>query len=174
MILGGVVALVAVSNFADHHRSLTERLEENGPVKFRMAVYEAGWEMFLKKPISGWGASAMQIELSRRISDFRQEQYYFHNTYLEILVQYGAIGLGLYLWVVIDLFRVGRRRTYLCSPDGVFLDEDFRSMWPLIVLVYVVNSCFVVMNYQFVNGLLFTIAGMLNAQNQLGELNAGR
>jgi O-antigen ligase len=172
MIVGCTLVLAAFVSFTDHHRSLTERLEENGPVKFRMAVYEAGWEMFLKKPLSGWGASAMQIELSRRISDFRQEQYYFHNTYLEILVQYGVIGLGLYLWVVIDLFRVGRRRACSCSPDGSFLDENFRSMWPLIVLVYLVNASFVVMNYQFVNGLLFTLAGMLNAQNRSEELHA--
>jgi hypothetical protein len=32
--------------------------------------------------------------------------------------------------------------------------------------VYLFNSCFVVMNYQFVNGLVFTIAGMLAAQNR--------
>jgi len=29
-----------------------------------------------------------------------------------------------------------------------------------------VNATFVVMNYQFVNGLLFTMAGMLSAQNR--------
>jgi len=172
MILCGALALLSILSFTDHHRSLTERLEENGPVKFRMAVYEAGWQMFLRKPLSGWGAKAMQNELSRRISDFHQEQYYFHNTYLEILVQYGVIGLALYLWVVIDLFRVGRKRPGAYPQDGSFLDEDFRSLWPLIVLVYLVNASFVVMNYQFVNGLLFTLAGMLNGQNRRTQLNA--
>jgi O-Antigen ligase len=171
LTVGGVVALFAMSSFSDHHRSLAERLEENGPVKFRMAVYEAGWEMFLKKPLSGWGAKAMENELSRRISDFRDERYAFHNTYLEILVQYGAIGLALYLWVVIDLFRVGRRRIAAYPTEGCFLDEDFRSLWPLIVLVYLVNASFVVMNYQFVNGLLFSLAGMLHSQNQRNQLN---
>jgi len=166
----GAVALLALTSFDDHQGSLTERLQENGPVKFRMAVYEAGWGMFLNKPVLGWGEKTMQNELSRRISDFHGERYAFHNTYLEILVQYGAIGLVLYLWVLIDLFRVGRRRpgTY---PEGGFLDEDFRSLWPLILLVYLLNASFVVMNYQFVNGLLFSLAGMLNAQNQHNQLN---
>ena len=171
MILGGALGLLAAYSFTDHHGSLAERLEENGPVKFRMAVYEAGWEMFLKKPLSGWGAKAMQNELYRRISDFHQEHYYFHNTYLEILVQYGMAGLALYLWVVIDLFRVGRKRPGAYPKAGSFLDEDFRSLWPLIVLVYLVNASFVVMNYQFVNGLLFALAGMLNGQNRHNELN---
>jgi len=34
------------------------------------------------------------------------------------------------------------------------------------VAVYLLNGSFVVMNYQFVNGLLFTIAGILAAQNR--------
>jgi len=171
IIICGALALMVVVNFTDHHRSLSERLRENGPLEFRMAVYEAGWEMFRQKPVLGWGGRNMQAELSRRISDFRQEQYYFHNTYLEILVQYGLLGIGLYLWLVIDLFRVGRRCAADHSPTGSFPDQEFRSLWPILLFVYLMNASFVVMNYQFVNGLLFAMAGMLNAQNQRGESN---
>ncbi len=32
--------------------------------------------------------------------------------------------------------------------------------------VYLFNASFVVMNYQFVNGLLFTLAGILAVQNR--------
>ena len=35
----------------------------------------------------------------------------------------------------------------------------------MFVIVYLFNASFVVMGYQFVNGLLFTIAGMLASQN---------
>jgi len=165
-VLGGGMGLVAMFAVGDSHTSLSERLEESGPVTFRMAVYRAGWEMFLEKPISGWGSLAMQAELSSRISDFHQEQFYFHNTYLEILVQYGIIGLALYGWLVIDLFRLGRKRRGIHSPVGTFPDAQFRSLWPLLLVVYLVNASFVVMNYQFVNGILFTLAGMLAAQNR--------
>ena len=122
--------------------------------------------MFQKKPISGWGSLAMQAELSSRITDFHQEEFYFHNTYLEILVQYGLVGLALYVWVIIDLFRLGRRRPGTHLPTDRFLDGQFRSLWPLIVAVYLLNASFVVMNYQFVNGILLTLAGMLAAQNR--------
>lgn len=171
LLLAGAVGLTAFVTLADHHRSLSERLEESGPVKFRMAVYEAGWEMFLKKPFTGWGSVAMQSELARRISEFHQEQFYFHNTYLEILVQYGLGGLALYLWLIAALFRVGRSPA-VCAPDSNFLDAGFRSVWPVLLIVYLGNGCFVVMNYQFVNGFLFGLAGMLAAQNRRGAEEA--
>jgi len=173
LVLGGGLSLIAVLSFGDSHMPLRDRLEESGPVSFRMAVYQAGWEMFLKKPLSGWGSLAMQTELSNRITDFHQEQFFFHNTYLEILVQYGVLGLALYAWVIVDLFRLGRKRC-LRSLAGTFPDAQFRSLWPLIVVVYLVNASFVVMNYQFVNGILFTMAGILVAQNRRDqeEMNA--
>ncbi|MGB7585819.1 MAG: O-antigen ligase family protein [Terriglobales bacterium] len=165
LVVGGCLGLAGFS-LGDSHQPLKERLEATGPVAFRVAVYQAGWEMFLKKPLSGWGSLAMQTELSNQISDFHQEQFYFHNTYLEILVQYGLVGLGFYGWLIIDLFRLGRVQANARFPDGSFLDTQFRSLWPLIVVVYLINASFVVMNYQFVNGILFTLAGMLAAQNR--------
>ena len=123
--------------------------------------------MFLEKPLAGWGATDMQTELSKRISDFHQEQFFFHNTYLEIVVQYGLVGLLLYLWIVLDLFKLGRgRRRRVPAANSSFLDQEFRSLWPLLLGVYLLNGSFVVMNYQFVNGFLFTVARLLAAQNR--------
>jgi O-antigen ligase len=166
-VLAGSMGLAAVVTLSGRNTSLTDRLEERGPVIFRMAIYQAGWEMFLEKPLAGWGATDMQTELSRRISDFHQEQFFFHNTYLEIVVQYGLGGLLLYVWVVVDLFKLGRSKGRPGFPaDGSFLDQEFRGLWPLLLGVYLLNGSFVVMNYQFVNGFLFTIAGLLVAQNR--------
>lgn len=166
LMFTGVLVLIAALVFTDTHSSLFDRLEERSPVEFRAAVYQAGWEMFLRKPLTGWSTTAMQAELTRRISSFRQENYYFHNTYLEILVQYGLPGLALYIWVMVDLFRLGSANRFRANPPGAFLDADFRALWPIFLLVYFVNGCFVVMNYQFVNGFLFSLAGMLDAQNR--------
>lgn len=166
-VIAGGLALAAVVTFADHNNSLGDRLEERGPVMFRMAVYQAGWEMFLQKPFTGWGAADMQPELSKRISDFHQDQFFFHNTYLEILVQYGLSGLLLYLWVIVDLFKLGRKQNQASlRSDSDFLDTQFRKLWPVLLGVYLLNGSFVVMNYQFVNGFIFTVAGLLLAQNR--------
>jgi O-antigen ligase len=172
-VIAGSIGLAAVFTFADHNTSLGDRLEERGPVMFRMAVYQAGWEMFLKKPLTGWGAADMQTELSKRISDFHQDQFFFHNTYLEILVQYGLVGLLLYLWVIFDLFRLGRQENQAgLRSDRDLLDPQFRKLWPVLLGVYLLNASFVVMNYQFVNGFVFSVGGLLLAQNR--RLEAAR
>lgn len=168
MTLAGAAALLLFVAFSNEHNdAFSDRLEERNPVDFRMAVYGAGRDMFLEKPLLGWDTAGMQAELSRRISGFHQKEFYFHNTYLEILVRYGLVGLGFYLWLILDLFRVGRAPAGGVFPgDHAFLDKQFRSLWPLFLAVYLVNGAVVVMNYQFVNGLLFSVAGMLTAQNR--------
>jgi O-antigen ligase len=167
LILVGGLGLLTALSFQDTNNSSFARLEERSPVEFRVVMYQTGVGMFLEKPLTGWGLGDLQPELAKRVHDFHQPAFFFHNTYLEIAVQHGLLGLGLYLWIVIDLFRLGRRRyPHAASREGTFLDEQFRSFWPILVAVYLFNSCFVVMNYQFVNGLLFTIAGMLAAQNR--------
>jgi len=168
LTLAGTAALLLFVAFCDEHTdAFSDRLEERSPVDFRMAVYGAGRDMFLEKPLLGWDTDGMQAELSRRISDFHQKEFYFHNTYLEVLVRYGLVGLALYVWLIVDLFRVGRTPAPAVFPqENTFLDQQFRSLWPLFLAVYLVNGAVVVMNYQFVNGLLFSIAGMLTAQNR--------
>jgi putative inorganic carbon (hco3(-)) transporter len=142
-----------------------DRLEERSPVDFRVVMFRTGLEMFFEKPLLGWNAADVQPELADRVSDFRQREYFFHNTYLETAVYHGLAGLALYIWMLVDLFRIGAERTN-CNNDGLFLDNAFRWVWPVILAVYLINASFVVMNYQFVNALLFSLAGILAAQNR--------
>ena len=168
LVLSGAIGLLVILGMGDG--SLSERFGEQGPLDYRTAVYDAGWQMFLEKPLLGWSTAQIQPELAGRISGFRVDAFFFHNTYLEVAVEHGLLGLGLYLWIVIDLFRIAR-----CPPkvdSSVFPDLQFRSLWPAMVLVYLINASFVGMNYQFVNGLLFTVAGMLAAQNRRSELQS--
>jgi putative inorganic carbon (HCO3(-)) transporter len=172
LLMTGGIGIASFALFGDANTSLNDRLRERGPVEFRMGMYAAGWEMFLDKPILGWSANRIQPELARRISDFHPPYFLFHNTYLEIAVKHGLLGLCMYLWVIVDLFRLGsRRRNFKPFANGHFLDPEFRRLWPVLLVVYLVNASFVVMSYQFVNGLLFTIAGMLASQNRRAESN---
>jgi hypothetical protein len=78
-------------------------------------------------------------------------------------VEHGLAGLMLYGWVIWELFRLSRSRLPQREDNGL-LNRQFYSLWPILLAVYLINALFVVMNYQFVNGLIFTMAGMLAAQ----------
>ena len=159
----GVLAGVAFI-FYDSDSRLADRLQDRSPVDFRMDMYRAGWQMFTEKPVTGWGSEEnIQPELRRRIRAFHPEYYVFHNTYLELAVQRGVIGLGLYAWLALRLFQLGSKAP---GCHGVFLYDRFGPLWFVILVVYFINASAVVMNYQFVNALLFAIAGILAAQKR--------
>jgi O-antigen ligase len=164
--LAALLFIVAVS--ISSQGRFTDRLHEESPVDFRSAVYQAGAEMFAQRPILGWASAGMQAELSRQVSDFHQEEFYFHNTFLEVLVNYGLVGLALYLWLVVGLFRVGRVSSNHHLSENCILDAQFRKLWPFFLFVYFFNAMFVGMNYQFVNAFVFTVAGILVGDNLRG------
>ena len=121
--------------------------------------------MFLERPLTGWGTNQMPEELPRYVSGYREKRLYPHNTYLELLVEHGIAGLGLYLWLMYEIWRLRGGAIPVREQSG-FLDGQFHNLWPILLGVYWVNAALVVMNYQFVNGLLFAMAGMLAAQRR--------
>ena len=53
------------------------------------------------------------------------------------------------------------------SPKEAAVIRALRKVWPILLCVYLVNAFFVDMAYQFVIGLLFTVAGMLCATEEV-------
>lgn len=168
LVVLGAVGLAVALIPGESEGVLSERLEERGPVDYRAAVYAGGWEMFLEHPLTGWGFNRMPAELPRHVDRYNEKVLYPHNTYLELLVEHGISGLACYLWLMWELWRL-RRGAIPAGERRGFLDRDFHRLWPILLAVYWVNAAMVVMSYQFVNGLLFTIAGMLAAQQRRAE-----
>jgi len=159
LAVAGIIGAIFVSNVGEAAGSFEDRLRDRDSVEFRMAAYRAGWEMFSARPITGWGTTELQAGLADRIRGFRGESFAVHNTYLEILLEHGIFGIGLYGWLVVELFRLRKKR-----PGDLNGVASLRSVWPWLLCVYLVNAMFVVMNYPFMNGLLFTFAGILAAK----------
>src|ERR1700728_1683645 len=161
-VMGAIGLLISLS-FEDQRRALSERMFESGQVDFREAVCAGGWQMFLEKPLTGWGVNQMPAELARHVSGYKEKELYPHNTYLELLVEHGVLGLALYAWLMWELWTLGKGGIPQAERSGL-LNRQFHALWPILLGVYWVNATVVVMNYQFVNGLLFAIAGMLAGQ----------
>jgi putative inorganic carbon (hco3(-)) transporter len=157
LIVVGCMGVLGAFCLGDCGQSLADRFQEEGTVEFRLAAYQAGWEMFLQSPLTGWGSSQIQVELADQIRDFRGEQFAVHNTYIQMLIEQGLVGFLLYAWLMIGMYRL---RRFDPGTRGD-LAASIHELWPVLLAVYLVNGTFAVMNYQFVNSLLFTFAGVL-------------
>ena len=142
--------------------SIWDRTGERGPVEARLAVYDAGWAMFEERPLTGWAAGGMYGELARRMSGYHLRIFYVHNTYLALLVEFGVPGLALYAILFFNLFRL----SWQAPPGESGAIASLRKVWPILLGAYLFNAFFVDMAYQFVIGLVFTIAGMLRASEE--------
>ena len=162
-VVAGLLGGIAIG-FSNHslQDALSDRTSERGPVQARMAVYTAGWAMFMERPLAGWPAGRMYAELGRRMEGYHLRIFYVHNTYLALLVEFGLPGLALYAILFCNLFRLARRSALNESSWVAAL----RKAWPILLSVYLINAFFVDMTYQFVIGLLFTVAGMLCAPEE--------
>lgn len=158
LVLTACLCLLVATSGANRsfRNALSARTEERGPVEARVSVYRAGWSMILEKPITGWPPETMYRELARRMSGYHLHQFYIHNTYLALVLELGWPGLALYGILIFNLFRLSLQR-----DTEVHSVSSLRKIWPLLLSVFLFNACFVDMGYQFVNGLLFTVAGML-------------
>lgn len=163
--ISAALVLIFATCFTPLGTALSDRLEERGPVEFREAVYAGAWQMFFQHPFLGWGFHQIPANLPHYVSGYREKLLYPHSTYLELMVEHGALGLLLYLWLIWEIVRLGQGTIPPGERHG-FLNRDFHRMWPMILAVYFGNAAVVVMSYQFVNGLVFTLAGMLAAQQQ--------
>ncbi|MGA2101552.1 MAG: O-antigen ligase family protein [Candidatus Sulfotelmatobacter sp.] len=168
LVMTCAVGFVILLN-CDHYASeLGDRLAERGPIDYRQAVYAGGWDMFMDRPWLGWGFHQMPAELPRHVSGYNEKILYPHNTYLELVVEHGLLGLSLYLWLMWEMVKLGRGAIPSGEEDG-FLGLSFHRVWPVLLAVYWANAAMVVMSYQFVNGLLFALAGMLAAQRRRAQ-----
>jgi O-antigen ligase len=158
-------ALALLFSSEQMRSTLDDRFSEEGPIEFREAVYTGAWDMFLERPLLGWGFHQMQDELPRHVTGYHEKILYPHNTYLELLAEQGAVGFGLYAWLMWELWILGRTAVPEHEEDG-FLNRDFHRLWLVILGVYWLNAAVVVMSYQFVNALIFSMAGMLAAQRR--------
>ncbi len=161
-VLGFMVGLaISLSNHS-LKTALWDRTGERGPVAARLAVYDAGWAMFQERPFTGWAAGSMYAELARRMEGYHLRTFYVHNTYLALLVEFGVPGLALYGILFFNLFRLSGH-----GPPGESGPvASLRKVWPVLLSVYLFNALFVDMAYQFVIGLMFTVAGMLCASEE--------
>jgi O-antigen ligase len=124
------------------------RITQQQNIQARLVLQEVSIKLIEQKPVLGWGYDSFdrvkynvdvpspQLPLSQAL------QSTSHDTYLTILVEYGAIGFAIFVlpWVVIFLRGVGRVRKL--APDRWFVAAMLAS-----ILLLAVNAA--TLDYRF-------------------------
>jgi O-antigen ligase len=164
LLAASVAAVVVVVVASGGKREgLSERLHDEDSVEYRFALYSASWELFAERPLLGWGINQAPTRIRERLVGWDGvETATPHNTYVEMVLEHGLVGLGLWVWIIARLLAIGRGLRAVAPPDRgrAALDAGFFGVSRIVLVVYLINGTFVVMNYQFVNMLVFTVAGI--------------
>jgi O-antigen ligase len=151
------------AKFAGLTKLTSERLHDQQNITFRINLYDAGFKMFAERPMFGWGMNSTPSHLPEYLYEYN-DKVFVHNSYLEILIEQGIVGLALYIMIFFHCFKIGTPiYRFRNKSTNMLIDADFILYWRVFLVVYLVNGMFVVMNYQFINALIFTIAGIISS-----------
>ncbi len=99
-----IVGTLAVpDSFVDRIKSLSQGTQADAAMSRRAAYLKVGWQIFKEHPMLGTGTDTFKYnwfdsDISRY---YEHEMRYAHNTYMEVLVGSGIIGLILFLAILV-------------------------------------------------------------------------
>ena len=106
-ILGGSIAYIADRSFAIRSRANT--VFDTADVRFQL--WDAAWKQFKLAPIQGTGSRTYAIYgRTFRTPQVEKDPVFAHNDWLQLLAEYGIVGLLLALGFVIAHLRHGWQR----------------------------------------------------------------
>jgi exopolysaccharide production protein ExoQ len=132
LFLAGLVVCIAL--FGIDTSSFTEMMGRSKDLTGRTDLWRSVGSMILARPLLGYGFSGFWGGAS--MESFAVENYvgwtptYSHNGYLEILLNLGIVGTGLFL---IFLWK-GMRRAVHCAEEKVVRED----LWPMGFLIFFV------------------------------------
>jgi O-antigen ligase len=131
-----------------------EQADQSTPVGIRMAMQQAAVEAIRKAPIFGSGAgSAMRVTKESAVKLFGENSSiigfrHLHNQYLQIAVEQGIVGLGLFLLVgAVAIRYFWRSKDFFVHQAGIFLILSYAllGLTNISIKQGALNSFFVLM-----------------------------
>jgi len=127
-IFGGIILLIIAGNFVSRYSDQWQYLKQQPKLTFEMShylerflIWEVAQSMIVQKPILGWGAGSFRTHYFDQLALFMRDPSHnayrtsaistagsnanqAHNDYLQIAVDWGLIGFGLYLMIWVACF----------------------------------------------------------------------
>lgn len=101
----------------------------------RLAYYQSAFSLIKESPWLGYGWGTFGI-VGRRFAESREGlTTYVHNSYIQVWVEIGLIGLLSVVWLAVDFFR----RLF----DALRSSESFQSKWLILVVGWGLAAFFI-------------------------------
>jgi O-antigen ligase len=134
----------------------------------RVSFAYVSWQMFLDRPLTGFGFGRFPVDKLPYLADRTTEQkleklrpYVHHNTYLSLLTDTGLVGLGLFL-AMLGRWLVDARRVYV--SDAPVWCKHQAALLVGAMGVYACQLMFHELSYTPIdNSLIFFLAGCSGA-----------
>ncbi len=162
-----VVALILASPKILSPERRTGGVLQTHEVEVRMALIKRSLAMIAEKPFFGVGLAQFIPESIKRYrgrvsvvgSHTEQTQ---HNHLIGMGVELGLVGLGIYLAIVVSLFRRLYRLTFHLSETG-YPSVNLLLFLAVILTLYIVTNFFVEPAFfVFVNAVFFLVGGLVD------------
>lgn len=121
----------------------------DGSVAKRELYAAKGFEIFLTRPLTGYGGGAFIKLFSEDYGTF----HYTHNNFVELLVSYGIIGFAAYYWIYPVII--------LKSVRGIFKKDVYKIMSFALVVTMLISHVGTVGFYSKTDHVYLVIAWLL-------------
>ena len=129
LVIGGLTLLLPYNHLNCWKQAKSQYIEyqqlqksHEKPVRLRTSIGERsyflkyGWELFLEKPVFGWGTGGEKTHLNKRLDDLGLMSVSDpHNQYLAIMLALGSVGL---VYLLFCLFVTYRMSFYLFAKEA--------------------------------------------------------
>ncbi|UCG25670.1 MAG: O-antigen ligase family protein [Chloroflexota bacterium] len=140
-----IAILAGGAMFADDIAYAQQRFGTDQTVRGRLPVVLASINMFVEKPVFGWGYNNFDLydrQFQGRVGDVASpdKDHASHNVYLTIAAEQGAVGLLLFLLPVVGLFAASLRKWPYLATDGFWSRKLLVVLWLVIAAHFIVNN----------------------------------
>jgi O-antigen ligase len=119
IVLLGIALFVLIALQSDLFRNRFDKTLETGDMTARERIYPAAWQMFLAKPLIGWGIYTNTYEIQARVGMPNYNTLDAHNLFFYVLTSTGLLGTIPFffgIWLCLRKAWKARDGTYGSLP----------------------------------------------------------
>ena len=109
-------------------------------IGIRFHTWRAAWDFFTERPVLGWGGNGRSLAIEHTEwlpPEIRTGFGHLHNSYLELLVNYGLVGLLFYAALLLCLLRASQ-----AAVASGAMPRDFHAFFLTFLAFWSVINCF--------------------------------